>query len=665
MADKVNQIPISDDLVLSVPAWASETTLEALAVISKNAVSLTKEMLDDIKKNTKLDDEIIEAVEKNLQIGVKNSKVNEAQTKGRSSLLLKGAQQIKDTATFFGDSEKPLTSMVSATEDIVKKLKGASGKLDKSTAAQIPFAKMMTKTLGQVANVAVDIGLAWAGWNAAKFEQFAEVQKMMIDSGAIVYDTADVFDQLYKDSFQAGITYKSFATVISNFGGTMVGIGGDVSRGAQAYIGMFKRLSDNTEILGDLGMSNIDLMNAYAGYIETQRITGQLDKQLVGEGEALEASFKSLVLESGAIANLTALTRGETMAKLLGALSDTNLAAGLAAIEDQGLEKTADVVESIAKQISLFSDVGPSDLLGLVQTAMNNATSQFSNQMGNFDVIQVLRTMDGEAVGAIEVALPGLLSKINETVQDAETTGGKLSETFLIDILATYDRTKLAASAAGTAGIGRVQSLQDSLYLIMQNFGKLEGVNMGEQKKIQAKNQEASGKSTVAMNDMSKMFLTAQEFITYPMQDMGEKLEFVTGLLADGSDWLNGLFNDYKEDSDATVESKDNTVNSSKNDTSKVTAATVLTNLDALPANATEKDLPMLKERLTSLTNPNIITNVGRDFSGVKRNEKMRQIEEHIRLTKLMIASLEKEIQIKENIQFNKDAEIAMGYVNG
>jgi len=30
-----------------------------------------------------------------------------------------------------------------------------------------------------------------------------------------------------------------------------------------------------------------------------------------------------------------------------------------------------------------------------------------------------------------------------------------------------------------------------------------------------------------------------------------------------------------------------------------------------------------------------------------------------------MITSLEKEIQIKENIQFNKDAEIAMGYVNG
>ena len=288
MADKTNQIPISDDLILQVPAWASETTMEALAASSKNAVSLTKEMLGDVKKNTKLDDEIIEAVEKNLQIGVKNSKANEENAKGRSSVLLKGAQQIKDTATFFGDSEKPLTSMVSATEDIVKKLKGASGKLDKSTAAQIPFAKMMTKTLGQVANVAVDIGLAWAGWNAAKFEQFAEVQKMMIDSGAIVYDTADVFDQLYKDSFQAGITYKSFASIISNFGGTMVGIGGDVSRGAQAYIGMFKRLSDNSEILGDLGMSNVDLMNAYAGYIETQRITGQLDKQLVGEGEALD-----------------------------------------------------------------------------------------------------------------------------------------------------------------------------------------------------------------------------------------------------------------------------------------------------------------------------------------------------------------------------------------
>ena len=53
MADKTNQIPISDDLILQVPAWASETTMEALAMQSKNAVSLTKKMLGVVKKNTK------------------------------------------------------------------------------------------------------------------------------------------------------------------------------------------------------------------------------------------------------------------------------------------------------------------------------------------------------------------------------------------------------------------------------------------------------------------------------------------------------------------------------------------------------------------------------------------------------------------------------------
>ena len=554
--------------------------------------------------------------------------------------------------------------MVSATEQIVNKLKGTSGKLDKGTAAQLPFAKMMTKTLGQVANVAVDIGLAWAGWNAAKFEQFAEVQKMMIDSGAVVYGTSDVFNELYETSMQAGITYKSFASVIANFGGTMVGIGGDTSKGSQAFIKMFKRVSIETDTLGDLGMSNVDLMNAYAGFIETQRLTGRLDKQLAGNGELLNENFKQLVLESGAVADLTADTRSEAMAKMLGALNMSHTAAGLKRMEELGLTDTTSVLRSLVKQISIFADNPATDFYSNLQSALSTAIGMFSANPNDFDIKQVMGNIDKKMVGIIDANMPGFWKAFNDNVIEAEENQGKVSESWLIDMIASAKKERLSGVPVGD--MEAYHNILSANILIMQNYGKLKGKSLDEQAELMKEFYAASGASTVAMNDMEKMFLTAQEFITYPMQDMGEKLEFVTSLLGDGATWLNDLFNDYKKD-DNTAVIKNNKINDTKTSstsTSNVSASYVLDNLTELPVNPTEKDRPMLDKRLTSLTNSNIIYNTPGNISGSAFTIKKNQIAEEIRLTRLMIASLERENQINENIQFNRQAEIAMGYIN-
>ena len=206
MAGKQHTINLPGDTQVQVPAWASEDTLERMLLMTQNSNKLADRMLKGAEAITEIDEELVEAVQSNIKTGIENAKTNEAEVKGKANVLIKGAQAIKDTAGFFGDSEKPLTSMVSAAEGLVKKLQGPQGKggLDKLTSKFPPFGKFLKGYGGQIAGVATDIVLALAGWNAAKFEQFAEVQKMMIDSGAIVYDTADVFDQLYKDSFQAG-----------------------------------------------------------------------------------------------------------------------------------------------------------------------------------------------------------------------------------------------------------------------------------------------------------------------------------------------------------------------------------------------------------------------------------------------------------------------------
>jgi hypothetical protein len=553
MADKKYNIPVGDNAI-EIPAWASESTLEALSNQSANAVKLTGKLMNTVTKNKDLDDEIIEAVKTNTQIGINNADVNQKESKARTSLLVKGAEAVRDTAGFFGDSEKPLTSLVKVTETVVNKLKGTDGKLT-AAASELdgPFKHFMKTTGKQMANVAVDIGLAWAGWNAAKFEQFAEVQKSMIDSGAVVFDTADAFNELYTDAFQSGLTYKTFSETVANFGGTMVGLGGDVSKGSQTMMKLFKRVELNVDELGDLGLTNKELLNTYAGYIEVQRLTGSLDRQLANGGEELESSFQNLVMEAGAVANLTALSRSEAMNKMLSALSDVNLAAGLTTLEDRGLEDTAGVVEDLTKQLSLFQGIGPSNLVDNIQLALARATSQFSGDMSNFNITQVLAGIDENAIALIEAIAPNMLDDINKAVREAEATNGEISATMIFDILKSADLDKLAASAATGTLLGGAQDFQDTIILIMKNMAGLDGVELEEESERLKALYAESGTATVAMNNMSKAFLTAQEFITLDMQTLASKLELTTEMLASGAGFFADLFKDYKQENPETT----------------------------------------------------------------------------------------------------------------
>ena len=553
MADKKYNIPVGDNAI-EIPAWASESTLEALSNQSANAVKLTGKLMNTVTKNKDLDDEIIEAVKTNTQIGINNADVNQKEGKARTSLLVKGAEAVRDTAGFFGDSEKPLTSLVKVTETVVNKLKGTDGKLT-AAASELdgPFKHFMKTTGKQMANVAVDIGLAWAGWNAAKFEQFAEVQKSMIDSGAVVFDTADAFNELYTDAFQSGLTYKTFSETVANFGGTMVGLGGDVSKGSQTMMKLFKRVELNVDELGDLGLTNKELLNTYAGYIEVQRLTGSLDRQLANGGEELESSFQNLVMEAGAVANLTALSRSEAMNKMLSALSDVNLAAGLTTLEDRGLEDTAGVVEDLTKQLSLFQGIGPSNLVDNIQLALARATSQFSGDMSNFNITQVLAGIDENAIALIEAIAPNMLDDINKAVREAEATNGEISATMIFDILKSADLDKLAASAATGTLLGGAQDFQDTIILIMKNMAGLDGVELEEESERLKALYAESGTATVAMNNMSKAFLTAQEFITLDMQTLASKLELTTEMLASGAGFFADLFKDYKQENPETT----------------------------------------------------------------------------------------------------------------
>jgi hypothetical protein len=550
MANDTNQITLADGTSISIPAWASESTLKAMVMMAQRSNVLTKSMLKGIEVNKNVDEATLGAIKEAID-GVKtNTETNKEQAKNKSSMLIKTAENIKNTATFFGDSEKPLSSLVRSAENLVKKLDGPTGKGGFAALAKKwpAFGSAISGVAGQVIGVASDVILALAGWNAAKFEQFAEVQKKMIDSGAIMYETGDVFDQLYKDSFQAGVTYNMLGDVVANFGGTMTAIGGDVSKGTQGFLRMFKSLSYATDDLGDLGMLNKEMMETYANYIETQRLTGALDRKLANSGEGLESSFTNLVVESTAMASLTALNRNDILQRQMAALSDPFLAAGAQTLRDQGLDKTANVAESLMTQLSLFSDVGPgAGIMAELSESFNRNLNEFSSNIENF---QIETGMTNETRSAFDTAMPGFLGRINDMVQNGEMTT-ETARNFMLKEFDKMDLERLAtAGVEGGTPLKLIQELQASGILIKKNFGEWIDLSLKEIEDIVNKTKtklDNSGTTTKAMNDMAKMFLSAQEFITMPMNWFADALEVVTDSLNKYSSSGNELTNSLSE----------------------------------------------------------------------------------------------------------------------
>ena len=86
----------------------------------------------------------------------------------------------------------------------------------------------------------------------------------------------------------------------------MTALGGDVT-GEPVRLLSCLRVCQRPDSLGDFGMLNNELLQTYAQYMETQRLTGALDRKLANNGEELEKSFTNLVVESTAMASLTRL----------------------------------------------------------------------------------------------------------------------------------------------------------------------------------------------------------------------------------------------------------------------------------------------------------------------------------------------------------------------
>ncbi len=583
---KTTNILLPDGSTIQVPAWATETTLVAMAQQVQRTNVLTSKMLEGVKEMAELDEEVITAIKNTVEATKTNAETNKAQSEGQSNMVLGAVGAIKDTASFFGDSEKPLSSMVGAIKELVGKVSGPGGKkgLEKlgGKDGMSGLTKFFEKFGGSI-SVVGDVALAWAGWNAAKFEQFAEVQQKMIDSGSIFYASALEFDRLYEDSFKSGVTYNAFADTISNYGATMTALGGNVSQGSKQFLGMFKQLSNVTDSMGDLGMQNTELMNQYAAYLEMARLTGQIDqKTMKDKGKELGQSFTDLVVESTALASLTKLNRSEALQVQLAALSDVRLAAGTSTLRDMGLDNQAKTIDNIVKQVALIaagSEGAGRQVFENIAEAMNKGVYQFSENIENFDLKLV---MDRDTVNTLQAVAPGLIESINTKVKEGSLAEGGV-QTFLMNEMAKVN-TKRFVTDAAEGPAKQILEFQGTALRLQQNFKAVIGKGKEEMKKLNdttKKKLEAAGTTVEALNDAAKMFLTAQQAITLDINELSVGVKAVSGWFEEHTGLLKEqatkFFNpeaetEYNSDGEATtsetkkVSSEDSIINANSSD---------------------------------------------------------------------------------------------------
>jgi len=231
----------------------------------------------------------------------------------------------------------------------------------------------------------------------------------------------------------------------------------------------------------------------------------------------------------------------------MAALSDPFLAAGAQTLRDQGLDKTANVAESLMTQLSLFSDVGPgAGIMAELSESFNRNLNEFSSNIESF---QVETGMTNETRSAFDKIMPGFLGRINDMVQNGEMTT-ETAKNFMLKEFDKMDLERLAtAGVEGGSPLKLIQELQASGILIKKNFGEWIDLSQKEIQDIVNKTKttlDESGSTTVAMNDMAKMFLSAQELITLPMNKFADALETVTGFIEEktssGNEISNNMF---------------------------------------------------------------------------------------------------------------------------
>jgi len=530
MASNYN-INLPDGSTVPVPAWATEDTLQQLqSVINKNNLSV--DIITDLMQENNMD--VSNVANKMAQLA--NTERKEvaqrlSETKKQSKAF---GQKLTSVLDKFNSTDKPLTSLVDMAGGLGSQIKDSAGSMGKDKAKITKGAGMLSKSMGMLSKglgIAGDVGAVYAGWVAGKAEEFAKAQQNMIDSGAIYFENAAAFNALQTQARDAGIGYEKFTTIVGNYGAAMVGLGGSVSNGAVEFAVLSERLNDASDQFGDFGMTSEALAEGFAEFIETQRLSGSIDRSQADYGDKLVKSYQNLLIETGSYASATAFTRKQLLEAYSAGMSDTNFAGAMNILEREGDKATIEAAKSIQTQLYLLKEGGVTELSEPLIAAFSQAVSANAGNMENFDIVSFLQANGGETVlTTLQTANSDLLDKINRSMRSGQKLSGDMLQE-LQQSFAEMNNTVLIPAGAQDGPLGAARRAQAQMEIFRKMTEKTVNMTEKEREELKKKHQKdiaGAGQLTKTMNDVTEGYLKAMDALTPPMDTFGKMLDKVT-----------------------------------------------------------------------------------------------------------------------------------------
>jgi uncharacterized protein (TIGR02594 family) len=528
--NKVNNIMLPTGETIAIPQWASESTLQQVAAymsatnkVDQQFVKLVNNMGGGLSELQKTISGLVNSVERD------NTNDQEQQRASRkfSDSVVGAARAVDRASRFFGDAERPLSGLKEAASSVWSSLRNSSVGTTWMN-GMLGNASSSIRALGIGIDVAADAVLAYAGWNAAKYEQFAQAQASAINFGIMLNGGAAAYDDLRKTAIGGGITYTRLLEVTNQYSDAMLGLGDTMGTGSQRFATMFEQLNQAADAYGDLGMSSSDMAEAYAEYLSYARRTGQLNRNMNRSAEDLNNSFINLQLESSAIASLTALSATEARRRMTQSLTLAGQA-GLFNLREAGLPGQADVATAIVQNLGLVAPDSPmlDTLLNAYQTALQQFGS--ADRIGQFDLDAILQQQNPGMINAISEVLGSDFLTGLEDLTKSGTASAESVRDYLFNAMNNADVTaRYSANAAADSVGGMVNSLQGQIIELRRNYG-----NLGNASAVTAainrvrSNIGAAGSVTADLNDMTTRFLELQETITMDMATISTSFDIL------------------------------------------------------------------------------------------------------------------------------------------
>lgn len=546
MAGKdVYNILLPDGTTVPVPAWASEGTLDMLVQQLGLSYSLDKKLVEEIYK-INLDTSAAEKTFKDaVDKIVKNQRETaKAEEKSREKFVKGLASSTSGLIDKLNNTEKPLSTFLDLSKSAASGLgKGIGDLIGGSERGKSFLNNTFAKVGGSVLDLGGDVAAAILGFNVAKLEQFEEAQRTMINAGAIFFEGADAYHDLYQRSIESGISYTQMSKIVSEYGAGIQALGHGVSSGTDTFLQFFNDLNDSSDTFGDFGLSSEQMARSYAEHINIARLTGRINRDTINAQEPLANSYKTLMLETTALSSLTGQSRDEILQKRMAMLSDPEVAGALKIMRESGDVKQANLLESLVQQFSMAGESmgAPGQQL---MDAISREAFRSADNIEQFDVRTVLAQTNPGLLGAFDAMDSNFLDGINSAISTGEVAGGDILNFVLssyADLQTKGDDLARFSADSNNQYLENVMAITAGSIQVSTDFNNLINASGQElQQKINetARNLGESGEATVGINNITESFYKLQERITVPLDDLGTYAETLGSVMLEAVDWF-------------------------------------------------------------------------------------------------------------------------------